>query len=70
MARAARFSTREVASAIKAAAMRGDFSTSVPRLADTTVYALQQAGYSVYLTSQSNDAFFKIDWSNISSSGS
>ena len=65
LARAVRFSTLEVASKIKAAAMRGDFSISVPRLADTTIYALQQSGYNVYLTSQSEDALFKVDWSNI-----
>ena len=63
------WSTRTVARQIKKACMNGDFSTKCGSLPNSVIYALQQAGYKMYLTDATNDrdASIIITWENLSS---
>lgn len=64
MARAANFSLLPVSQAIKEAAMKGLYSIVINVLSDSNIYALEQAGYKVILTS-SYLPEFEIRWDKI-----
>lgn len=64
MSRAANFSLLPVSMSIKEAAMNGLYSIVVQNLSDSNIYALEQAGYTVTLTS-SRLPKFKIRWDKI-----
>jgi len=66
MARAANFSLLPVSQAIKEAAMKGLYSIVINVLSDSNIYALEQAGYKVILTS-SYLPEFEIRWDKINS---
>jgi len=66
LARAANFSLLPVSQAIKEAAMKGLYSIVINVLSDSNIYALEQAGYKVILTS-SYLPEFEIRWDKINS---
>ena len=65
------WSTRTVARQIKKACMKGEFSTKCGSLPNSVIYALQQAGYKLYLIDAANDrdASVVITWENLTAPG-
>jgi chromosome segregation ATPase len=61
------WSTRKVAKQIKDACMAGEFKTECGSLNNSIIYALQKAGFRLYLTESTNDkaASIVINWENI-----
>jgi hypothetical protein len=64
------WSTRTVAKQIKKACLKGEFSTKHGSLPNSVIYALQQAGYKLYLIDAASDreASVVITWENLTAS--
>jgi chromosome segregation ATPase len=65
------WSTRSVSKQIQDACLKGDFSTKCGALPNSVVYALQAAGFKLYLTDGANDktADIIISWENLAGEG-
>ena len=65
------WSTRTVARQIKKACLKGEFSTQHGSLPNSVIYALQQAGYKLYLVDAASDreASVIITWENLTAPG-